>query len=197
MGISQFNDHTRRIVISGTIREDTAAVFLEQISALEAYDISRPITVYVDTYGGSVDAALSIYDAMCACSCPIRTIGIGKVMSAGVLVLAAGDKGNRFITQNARVMMHQISGGANGVVKDIEITTKEMKRLQDVFVGLIAKHAGQKKADVLKDIDQDKYFSATEAISYGLVDWIVKTRKPKKNTKLKKNVKKAAKKNKG
>ena len=194
MGISQFNDHARRIVISGTIREDTAAMFLEQITALEAYDVARPITVYVDTYGGSVDAALSIHDAMCACACPIRTVGIGKIMSAGVLILSAGDKGSRFITQNSRVMMHQISGGANGVVKDIEITTKEMKRLQDVFVGLIAKHAGQKKAEVLKDIDSDKYFTASEAISYGLVDWIVKNRKPKKKTKDKVKSKKAVKK---
>ena len=177
MAISQFNDHTRRIVISGTIREDTAAVFLEQVSALEAYDVSKPITVYVDTYGGSVDAALSIYDAMSICACPIRTIGIGKIMSAGVLILAAGDKGNRFITQNARVMIHQVSGGANGTAKDIGIAVKEINRQQDVFVDILAKHTGKTKTQILTDMGRDKYMTSTEALNYGIIDGVVEPRK--------------------
>src|SRR5574337_1302570 len=163
MAISHFNEHTRRIVISGTIKEDTAAVFLEQITALEFLDVSKPITIFVDTYGGSVDAALSIYDAMSICSCPIRTIGVGKIMSAGVLLLSAGDKGNRFITQNSRVMIHQVSGGAAGVVKDMEITVKEISRQQDVFVELLAKNTGKSKSQIMTDISRDKYMSATEA----------------------------------
>lgn len=177
MAISQFNDHTRRIVLSGAIKEETAAIFLEQISALEYYDVAKPITIYVDTYGGVVDAALSIYDAMSICACPIRTIGIGKIMSAGVLLLSAGDKGNRFITQNARVMMHQVSGGASGTVKDIDIIAKEITRQQDVFIELLSKNTGKSKNQILSDICRDKYMSADEAINYGIVDHIVASRK--------------------
>ena len=177
MAISQFNDHTRRIVISGAIKEETAAIFLEQLSALEYCDVSKPITIYIDTYGGVVDAALSIYDAMSICVCPIRTIGIGKIMSAGVLLLSAGDKGNRFITQNARIMMHQISGGATGTVKDIDIIAKEISRQQDVFIELLSKHIGKSKNQILLDINRDRYMAASEALSYGIVDHIVASRK--------------------
>jgi ATP-dependent Clp protease protease subunit len=183
MAISQFNDHLRRVVISGTIKEETAAVFLEQITALEFLDVSKPITIFVDTYGGSVDAALSIYDAMSVCSCPIRTIGVGKIMSAGVLILAAGDKGNRFITQNARAMIHQVSGGAAGAVKDMEITVAEISRQQDVFVELLAKHTGKTKNQIMLDINRDKYMSANEALNYGIIDGIVEPRKLKKKGK--------------
>lgn len=177
MAISQFNDHTRRIVISGAIKEETAAIFLEQISALEHYDVSKPITIYIDTYGGIVDAALSIYDAMSICACPIRTIGIGKIMSAGVLLLSAGDKGNRFITQNARIMMHQVSGGVSGTAKDIDIMAGEIARQQDVFVGILSKHTGKSKNQILLDISRDKYMAASEALDYGIVDHIVASRK--------------------
>ena len=83
MSISPLHEAVRRIVLTGSIREDSSAQFLEQITALEYLDSSRVITVYVDTYGGNVDAAMSIYDAMRICKCPIRTVGIGKVMSAG------------------------------------------------------------------------------------------------------------------
>jgi len=179
MAISQFNDHTRRIVISGMIKEETASIFLEQISALEHYDVTKPITIYIDTYGGVVDAALSIYDAMSICACPIKTVGIGKIMSAGVLLLSAGDKGNRFITKNARVMMHQVSGGVSGTVKDIDIVAKEITRQQDVFVELIAKHTGKTRSHILNDIGRDNYMTAEEALNYGIVDFIVASRKIK------------------
>ena len=185
MSISAFNDHTRRIVLSGNIKEETASIFLEQISALEYCDVSKPITIYVDTYGGIVDAALSIYDAMSVCSCPIRTIGIGKIMSAGVLLLSAGDKGNRFITPNARVMMHQVSGGAAGTVKDIDIIAKEITRQQDVFIELLSKHTGKSKAQILTDICRDKYMTASEALHYGIVDFVVAPKKVKKPVKVK------------
>ena len=180
MAVSQFNEHTRRIIVSGMIREESAAVFLEQISALEFLDVIKPITVYIDTYGGSIDAALSMYDAMLVCACPIKTIGIGKIMSAGVLLLAAGDKGQRFISPNARVMMHQVSGGAQGTVKDIDIVEKEMVRIQDLFVDLLAKHTSKNKKQILQDIAADKYMSAQESLNYGIVDFVLTSKNKKK-----------------
>lgn len=180
--ISQFNDHTRKIVISGVIKEDTAAIFLEQLVSYEHLDVTKPITIYIDTYGGSVDAAMSIYDAIATCGCPIRTVGIGKVMSAGVLILAAGDKGHRYITQNARIMMHQVSGGVAGTIKDIDIAAQEISRLQDVFVNLLSKHSGKKTVEILEDISRDKYLTSYDAVKYGLVDHLVLPKK--KNTKV-------------
>jgi ATP-dependent Clp protease protease subunit len=174
--INSMNEQLRRIVLSGYVREETAAQFLEQITALEIIDVGKPITVYIDTYGGSVDAALLMYDAMRACSCPIVTIGIGKVMSAGVLLLASGDK--RFITENTRVMLHEVSGGVFGAVTEMENSVKEMHRLQDVYVNLLSGDTGQSKQKILEDIEKNTlYMTAKDAVAYGIVDTIVPTRK--------------------
>lgn len=175
--ISQLNEQLRRIVLSGTIREDSAAQFLEQITAFEYVDITKPITVYIDTFGGSVDAALLMYDAIKACACPVVTVGIGKVMSAGVLLEAAGEKGSRFITENTRVMLHEVSGGAFGPISEMEVSIAETRRLQDIYLELLAKDTGQTKQKILKDIGKDFYMSAAEAVKYGIADKVVPTRK--------------------
>lgn len=174
--ISALNEQLRRIVITGTIREDSAAQFLEQITALECMDISKPISIYINTYGGSVDAALCMYDAMKSCCCSIVTVGIGKVMSAGVLLLAAGDKGNRFITENTRVMIHEISGIAIGAVSDMENSITETKRMQDVYIDILAKETNTSKTKLLKDMMEETYMPAQDAVKYGIVDKIVPTR---------------------
>ena len=196
--ISVMNEQLRRIVLTGTIREDTSAQFLEQITALECIDVTKTITIYIDTYGGSAHAAMSIYDAMRSCNCPITTVGIGKVMSAGVLILAAGDKGNRFLTENARVMIHEVGGGVRGSKSEMEVEIEETKRLQDMYVNLLVLHAGVNKEKLEKDMSKIRYMSAKEAKKYGLADVVVPTsgldinkgaverKKPKKNSKKKK-----------
>ena len=173
MSISPLHEAVRRIVISGSIREDSASQFLEQITALEYIDASKIVTIYIDTYGGNVDAAMLIYDAMRICSCPIRTVGIGKVMSAGSLILAAGDPGNRFLTKNTRVMIHQISGGAIGPLADMENELQEMGRLQDQYASVLATHVNKSKTQIMSDLKSDKYMTATEAIKYGLADKVL------------------------
>jgi len=175
--ISQMNEQLRRIVLAGFIKEDTAAQFLEQVTALECTDMVKPISIYIDTYGGNVDAALCMYDTMKACCCPIVTVGIGKVMSAGVLLLAAGDKGNRFITENTRVMIHEISGGTFGPISELEHSLAESHRMQDVYVSLLMKDIGKTKTRILKDMNAEKYMSAAEAVKYGIADKLVPTRK--------------------
>ena len=195
--ISQMNEQLRRIVVSGTIKEDSAAHFLEQITALECIDMAKPISIYVDTYGGSIDAALLMYDAMKSCACPIVTIGIGKVMSAGVLLLAAGENGNRFITQNTRVMIHQVSGGVIGSISEMETSVAEARRQQDVYVNILSSCTGMTKTKVLADMQAETYMSAEEAVEYGIADKMVPTRKTTKkvtNKPKKANKKKAAKK---
>lgn len=171
------NEQLRRIVLSGFIKEDTSAQFLEQITALECIDMSKPISVYVDTYGGNLDAALCMYDAMKACCCPIVTVGIGKVMSAGVLLLAAGDKGNRFITENTRVMIHEVSGGMSGPISEMEISIAESRRMQEVYVALLSKDSGKIKSKIVKDMKRESFMSAVEAVKYGIADKLVPTRR--------------------
>ena len=178
--ISQLNEQMRRIVISGTIREETAALFLEQITAFEYLDISKPISVYIDTFGGCVDAALLMYDTMKSCCMPVVTIGIGKVMSAGTLLLAAGEKGNRFITENCRVMIHQVSGAVMGNMTEMQNSIEETRRLQDIYIEILAKETGVPESKILKDIQSgDFYMDAPAAIEYGLADQLVPMRKEK------------------
>lgn len=188
MSISAWNELVRRIVITGGIREDSAVQFLEQITALEYIDSSRLITVYIDTYGGNVDSCMLIYDAMRTCRCPLRTIGIGKVMSAGALILAAGDPGNRFLTKNSRIMIHQISGRTSGTLSDMENEIKEASRLHEQYVNLLAEHTKTTKTKILEDLKVDKYLTPSEAIKYGLADKIMpyvnkQDLKPKKSKK--------------
>jgi ATP-dependent Clp protease, protease subunit len=175
--ISPLNEQLRRIVLSGIIREDSAAAFLEQITAFEYIDISKPISVYIDTVGGCVDSALLMYDCIKSCCCPIVTIGIGKVMSAGVLLLAAGEKGSRFITENTRVMIHEVSGGAFGPISEMENSIAETKRMQEMYIDLLIKDTGASKTKLLKDMSKDYYMSAEEAVKYGFADKLVPTRK--------------------
>lgn len=171
------NEQLRRIIVSGVIKDETAAQFLEQLTALECIDTGKPISIYIDTYGGSLDSALCMYDAMKICYCPIVTVGIGKVMSAGVLLLAAGDKGNRFITENTRVMIHEVSGGTFGPVSEMENTIIETVRMQEVYVELLSNDSGTSKSKILKDMKKESYMSAQEAVVYGIADKMVPTRK--------------------
>jgi len=172
------NEQLRRIVLSGVVKEEQASQFLEQITALECSDIGKPITLYIDTYGGSVDSAILMYDTIKACCCPIVTVGVGKVMSAGVLLLAAGDPGHRFITQNTRVMIHEVAGGAFGPISEMEVSVKETRRLQNLYIDLLAKDCGVPKKKIISDMNSgERYMSATEAVSYGIVDKIIPLRK--------------------
>lgn len=177
--ISQPNENIRRIVLSGSVREEMASQFIEQVTALECYDVTKPISIYIDTYGGSVDSALTIYDTIKSCCCPIVTVGIGKVMSAGVLLLAAGDRGFRYITKNTRVMVHEISGGVVGSITEMETTFNETRRLQDVYIEILASETGVGVDKIRRDMKAETYMTADEAVKYGIVDKVVPYRKPK------------------
>jgi len=175
--INVMNEALRRIVLTGSIKEDTSAQFLEQITALECVDMVKPISIYIDTYGGNLDAAILMYDAIKACCCPIVTIGMGKVMSAGVLLLAAGEQGSRFITQNTRVMIHEISSVSMGPISEMERAMIENKNMQDVYINLLSTDTGVSKAKLLKDMQKETFMSSSQAIKYGIADKIVPIRK--------------------
>ena len=144
-----------------------------QLLFLQSQDAEKEISVYVNSPGGSVTAGLAIYDTMQFVKCPVATYCIGQAASMGAVLLAAGAKGRRHALPNARIMIHQPWGGAEGKASDIEITAKEILRLKEVLNGILAKHSGKTVEEVTRDTDRDHFMSAAEAKEWGLVDRIV------------------------
>jgi len=163
----------RIVFISGEVNDEMANAICAQLLFLQSQDAKKEISVYVNSPGGSVTAGLAIYDTMQFVKCPIATYCIGQAASMGAVLLSAGTKGRRFSLPNARIMVHQPSGGAEGKATDIEITAKEILRLKDVLNGILAKHSGKKFADVVKDTERDYFMSAEEAKEWGLIDEVL------------------------
>ena len=163
----------RIVFISGEVNDEMANAICAQLLFLQSQDAKKEISVYVNSPGGSVTAGLAIYDTMQFVKCPIATYCIGQAASMGAVLLTAGAKGRRFALPNARIMIHQPRGGAEGKASDIEITAKEILRLKEILNGILAKHSGQKMADVVKDTDRDHFMSAEEAKKWGLIDEVL------------------------
>ena len=163
----------RIVFISGEVNDEMANAICAQLLFLQSQDAKKEISVYVDSPGGSVTAGLAIYDTMQFVKCPIATYCIGQAASMGAVLLTAGAKGRRFALPNARIMIHQPWGGAEGKASDIAITAKEILRLKEILNGILAKHSGQKMADVVKDTDRDHFMSAEEAKKWGLIDEVL------------------------
>ena len=173
---AQLGESVRRIIVAGTIRDETAAYFLDQITLLEHLEVGTPINVYINSAGGQVDSALCMLDLMTTTSCPIKTIGIGQVSSAAVLLLACGTKGNRLISPNCRVMIHQVSTGLMGNSSELDNEVQEVLRIQEIYnkISLKVNNSGTIYIDHLymvviatKDINKDEEIS----ISYGYNYW--------------------------
>ena len=164
----------RIVFISGEVADEMANAICAQLLFLQAQDAKKEISIYVNSPGGSVTAGMAIYDTMQFVKCPIATYCIGQAASMGAVLLSAGTKGRRFALPNARIMVHQPSGGAEGKATDIEITAKEILRLKDVLNGILAKHSGKKFEDVVRDTERDYFMSAEEAKEWGLVDEVLK-----------------------
>ena len=163
----------RIVFISGEVHDDMANAVCAQLLVLQSQDAKKEISVYVNSPGGSVTAGLAIYDTMQFVKCPVATYCIGQAASMGAVLLAAGTKGRRFSLPNARIMIHQPWGGAEGKASDIEITAREILRLKEVLNEILAKHSGKALADVVRDTDRDHFMSAEEAKAWGLVDEVL------------------------
>jgi ATP-dependent Clp protease protease subunit len=163
-----------RIVFIGTPIDDTIAnLLIAQILFLQMEDPQKDINIYVNSPGGSVTAGLAIYDTMQFVKCNVSTYCLGQAASMGALLLCAGTKGKRYALPNARVMIHQPWGGAQGTASDIHIQAKEILKLKDRLNQILAHHTGQTVEQVEKDTDRDYFMSAHEAKAYGLVDEVV------------------------
>ncbi|HEX7599622.1 MAG TPA: ATP-dependent Clp endopeptidase proteolytic subunit ClpP [Polyangia bacterium] len=165
------------IIFLGTAIDDSVAnAIVAQMLFLESEDPDKDIQIYINSPGGSVTAGLAIYDTMQFVKNDIVTYCIGQCASMGAHLLAAGTKGKRFALPNARIMIHQPSGGAQGQATEIEITFKEIQRLKDNLAATFAKHTGQPLKKVIKDMDRDFFMSSEEALEYGIVDKVLSER---------------------
>ena len=163
-----------RIVMLGTpVNDDVANVIVAQLLFLESEDPEKPISLYINSPGGSVTAGLAIYDTMQYVRPPVSTICVGQAASMGALLLLAGAKGKRYALPNARIMIHQPLGGAQGQATDIDIQAKEILRLRSYLNGLIVKHTGHAIERVEKDTERDYFMSAADARQYGIIDEVV------------------------
>ncbi len=160
----------RIIFIGGPIDDDIANMIIAQILFLHAEDKDKEANIYINSPGGIVTAGLAIYDTMQFVKMPISTICIGQASSMAALLLAAGDKGKRFALPNARIMIHQPLGGAQGQATDIEIQAQEILRMKKLINDILAKHTGQPLDKIIKDTDRDFFMSPDEAVKYGLID---------------------------
>ena len=163
----------RIVFISGEVTDEMANAVCAQLLFLQSQDAEKEISVYVNSPGGSVTAGLAIYDTMQFVKCPVATYCIGQAASMGAVLLAAGAKGRRHALPNARIMIHQPWGGAEGKASDIEITAKEILRLKEVLNGILAKHSGKTVEEVTRDTDRDHFMSAEEACAWGLIDKVL------------------------
>ncbi|MDP2945539.1 MAG: ATP-dependent Clp endopeptidase proteolytic subunit ClpP [Atribacterota bacterium] len=166
-----------RIVFLGTEIDDmTANIVIAQLLFLEASDPDKDIYIYINSPGGSVSSTIAIYDTIQYIRSDVSTICIGMAASGAALILASGAKGKRFTLPNSRIMVHQPLGGAQGQVTDIEIQTRELKRIKDTLNKILTHHTGQKLEKIEKDTDRDFYMTAQESKEYGLVDEVIKSR---------------------
>lgn len=163
-----------RIIFLGEEVTDTSAnAVVAQMLYLESVDPKADIYLYINSPGGSVTAGLAIYDTMQYIKCDVSTICIGMAASMGAFLLAGGTKGKRRILPNAEVMIHQPSGGTQGMASDMLIAADHIKRTKERLNRILASNTGQDIAVIEKDTDRDNWMPAEEALSYGIVDEIV------------------------
>jgi len=163
----------RLVFIVGPIDDHMANLVVAQLLFLESENPDKDIHVYINSPGGVVTAGFSIYDTMQYIKPDVSTMCIGQAASMGSFLLSAGAKGKRYALPNARIMIHQPSGGTQGTAADIEIQAKEILYLRGKMNELYAKHTGQKLAMIEHDMDRDRFMSAEEAKTYGLIDHVI------------------------
>ena len=167
----------RIIFIGGPIDDDIANSVVAQLLFLEGDDPDKDINLYINSPGGSVSAGLAIYDTMQYIKCEVSTICIGLAASMGAFLLAAGAPGKRKALPNAEIMIHQVSGGAQGQATDINIQAEQILKLKKRLNEILAARTGQSVERVTQDTERDNYMSAVEARAYGLIDEVFPPRR--------------------
>ncbi len=167
-------DHV--IFIGAPIDDNVANVVIAQLLYLEKEDPERDVLLYINSPGGSVSAGFAIYDTMQFIRPDVATYCLGMAASMAAVILAAGAKGKRFALPNSTVLLHQLAGGFKGQASDIDIQAKEILRLKHLLNQVLAEHTGQDLATVERDTDRDNFMTPEEAVAYGIIDEVVKSR---------------------
>ncbi|MQA97872.1 MAG: ATP-dependent Clp protease proteolytic subunit [Streptosporangiales bacterium] len=165
----------RIIFLGQQVDDDIANRICAELLLLSAEDGQRDITLYINSPGGSVTAGMAIYDIMQYVPNDIVTVGMGLAASMGQLLLCAGTSSKRYALPHTRIMMHQPSGGIGGTASDIRILADQLLYVKRMFLGRVALHTGQDEAQVEKDADRDRWFTAEEAKDYGFIDHVVRS----------------------
>ena len=173
-----------RIVFLGTgINDDVANTIIAQLLFLESEDPDKDINLYINSPGGVVTSGMAIYDTIQFLKAPVSTICVGQAASMGAVLLAAGAKGKRFALPNARIMIHQPSGGTQGQATDIQIQAKEILKIKDRLNKILSQHTGKPLERVEQDVERDYFMSAEESKEYGLIDDVISKRPETKDAK--------------
>ncbi|AOX05160.1 ATP-dependent Clp protease proteolytic subunit [Corynebacterium sp. NML98-0116] len=165
----------RIIFLGQQVDDEIANKLCAQILLLSAEDPTRDISLYINSPGGSVTAGMAIYDTMKYSPCDIATYGMGLAASMGQFLLSGGTKGKRYALPHARIMMHQPSAGVGGTAADIAIQAEQFAATKREMAQLIAEHTGQTFEQITKDSDRDRWFTAQEAMEYGIVDHVIES----------------------
>ena len=166
----------RIIMLSGEIDDAVANTVVAELLYLEGKDPDKDICLYINSPGGSVSAGLAIYDTMNYIKCDVSTICIGLAASMGAFLLSSGKKGKRFSLPNSEIMIHQPLGGVQGQASDIKIQAEQILKLKNKLNKILAENTGKSIEEVEKDTDRDNYLSAEDALKYGIIDKIYKSR---------------------
>jgi ATP-dependent Clp protease protease subunit len=159
-----------------------ASLIVAQLLFLESENPSKPISMYINSPGGVVTAGMAIHDTMQYIKPQVSTVCVGQAASMGSFLLAAGEPGMRIALPNARIMVHQPSGGARGMASDIEIQAKEILRIRQRMNDLYAKYTGQTLTDIERALDRDTFLEADEALKFGIVDKVFESRPDSEET---------------
>ncbi|MEA1617553.1 ATP-dependent Clp endopeptidase proteolytic subunit ClpP [Erythrobacter sp. T5W1-R] len=166
----------RIVFVTGQVEDGMASLIVAQLLFLESENPSKPISMYINSPGGVVTAGLAIYDTMQYIKPRVSTVCIGQAASMGSFLLAAGEPGMRIALPNARIMIHQPSGGARGMASDIEIQAREILRIRSRMNDLYVKFTGQKLEEIERAMDRDTFLEAEEAKAFGLIDKVFESR---------------------
>jgi len=167
----------RIVFVSGPISDESANLIVAQLLFLASESTEKDIYLYINSPGGNVYAGMAIYDTMNYIKPDVSTICVGMAASLGAFLLSSGKKGKRFALPNAKIMLHQVMGGAKGQASDIEIQAKELLNTKALINKILVKNTGQTLSRIEKDTDRDFYMSSEEAKDYGVVDKIIKNKK--------------------
>ncbi len=163
----------RIIMLSGEVNDAMASLVVAQLLFLQSEDPDKDIYIYINSPGGSITAGMAIYDTMKYIKPDVVTICVGLAASMGQFLLTAGTKGKRFALPNAEIMMHQPLGGFQGQATDIEIHARRILKTKEIMIKLIAENTGKSVEQIRKDVERDFFFSAEEAVEYGLIDRVI------------------------